>query len=187
MDQLRERTDKFAVAKAFEFGTIRFASSGDAKEIGLDIRLTTLNTNKVSLDQQGWQSLLDKIESMGYRIAQTEWHHASFDPNDPAGPQSVVTFVIDLARDQPASRISIRGKLDVVWSQPAGDRGDQLRTDKFTVAKAFEFDTIHFASSGDAKKIGLDIRLTALNTNKASLDPQGWQSLLDKIESLGWW
>ncbi len=107
-DQLRERTDKFTVAKAFQFDTIRFASSGDAKEIGLDIRLTALNANKVSLDQQGWQSLLDKIESVGYRIAQSEWHHASFDPNDPAGPHSLVTFVIDLARDQPASRVSIR-------------------------------------------------------------------------------
>jgi hypothetical protein len=123
-DELRARSDKFAVLKEFAFSTLKFNQPGPARELELGVRVHALAGDAVSLTATEWAHWLDQTRQGGYRVVQTEWHHSAFKPaHEGMPPTSVVSFVIDVARDEPVRRVSIRGELLVRWSQSPGADG----------------------------------------------------------------
>lgn len=126
-DDLRLRADKFAVLKAFGFSRVQFQEPSSPRRLDSGVRFFPLEGKPVSLERAEWDAWLDEIEAQGYRIVQTEWHHAGFSPKSDAGPAtSLVNFVIDVRREEPARRASIRGELHVRWADTTGDGATPL-------------------------------------------------------------
>jgi hypothetical protein len=70
-----------------------------------------------ALAPRDWAALLDELANQGYRLVQTDWHHARFSPPDGASPArsriSLNLHLEDPARDR---RLAVEGELDVEWS-----------------------------------------------------------------------
>jgi len=115
-DALRGLDDEFETLKQVEFETLVFAEPELTANLDLAIeRFDCLGAER-RLTHQEWQTLLEQLRVDGYRIVQTEWHHSRFEPQQAERPaSSVVSFAIDLDRESPVSRVSVRGNLAIQW------------------------------------------------------------------------
>ncbi|MCA9264071.1 MAG: CRTAC1 family protein [Planctomycetales bacterium] len=120
-DRLRADQNYAEVARQFEFQRLELKTPGSAEPIGLSITRKSLDGEMPAIGFADWLNLLGQFQSQGYQLAQSEWHHSQFTPADQdAGrpASSVVSFVVDVTRDDPRERLSVRGKLDVTWRMP---------------------------------------------------------------------
>jgi hypothetical protein len=116
-DALRTLESEFTSLKGVRFQQMRFARPQLATTHPLQIQGYRFSGESTTLDWSQWLELLGQIEQQGYRLAQSEWHHSRFQPASEGAPaESTVSFVMDLRRDDPARRVSLRGNLNVTWS-----------------------------------------------------------------------
>jgi hypothetical protein len=120
-DALRGLDDAYATLRAVKFEQLTYGAPRLATQHGLDIDEYQLADTPQTLDQDEWTALLTQLETEGYRIAQTEWHHSRFVPAAAdRSAESTVSFAIDLERAEPVRRASLRGYLDIRWAKVAG-------------------------------------------------------------------
>ena len=119
-DNLRLRPDPFEVLKEFPVQHVHVAQPGAAVEHDLGIRSFSLSEPAQSYNARQWHQWLDRCEQEGFWIEQTEWHHASFERLDAQNSRSMFNIVLDLTRESPVQRITIRGAIEVEWSDPPG-------------------------------------------------------------------
>jgi hypothetical protein len=161
-DDLRAQSNKLDVLKSFAFTTLQFQSPRLTQGLELDIQAYALDGGTVSLSPAEWTKWLEDVQSSGYRLVQTEWHHSAFKPaSDGNPPHSVVSFVIDVARDEPARRASFRGELHVRWSDASSADGlplaDTIEARNVTIlvrdrAPAFE-EVLSTSTDGTHKRL----------------------------------
>ena len=116
-DLLLQGDDKYGALANFPFSTLRFGRPAGQESLDLGIRRTTYTGNARNLSPEAWGALLNRFQSEGYAIEQTEWHHSSFEPpQDDRAAQSEVSAVIHAVRENPPHRVIVQAKLAVTWS-----------------------------------------------------------------------
>jgi hypothetical protein len=119
-DTLRTLESEFDTLRNFAFRELRFSAPRQSADHSLQIRQYSFDQTSQSLDHAQWTELLGDLERRGYRLVQSEWHHSQFEPATETTPaKSVVSFVLDIKRDAPAQRMTLRGNLRVTWARSA--------------------------------------------------------------------
>ncbi|MCA9172766.1 MAG: hypothetical protein KDB23_34135, partial [Planctomycetales bacterium] len=90
----RDAGDPFAVFADQPLNSITIGVPAAAQDIVWDARAATLDQSPQSLDVAAWKQLLNGFRNDGFRIVQTEWHHAKFDPPGDGPARSIVTMAI---------------------------------------------------------------------------------------------
>jgi hypothetical protein len=98
--------------EALDHGIERFALAGPRR----------------SLDSSGWSAFVRELATGGYRLVQSEWHHARFEPPQTGAPArslvSIALHVIAAAGEGAGERrITVEGDLAVEWSSERDEHG----------------------------------------------------------------
>lgn len=107
--------DQFAVLAGVQFDTVKLPVMGPAKEIRWDAieRVSSDTTRIVTRDD--WPAQVTWFQNQGYRIVQTEWHHAKFDISDDSVAKSTISMAIYAEHPRTESRHVVSGDLSIVW------------------------------------------------------------------------
>ncbi|MDQ8180976.1 CRTAC1 family protein [Pelagicoccus sp. SDUM812005] len=121
-DEMRRYPDDQSPAlRNFPFETLRLPRFQKARSYpeGVDSYLPAPDSEQ-SHDQSAFHALLDRYQSQGFRIEQSEWHHAAFQaPKADSHGHSTFTFALHV--QGPAStRYIVKGKLAVDWQERRG-------------------------------------------------------------------
>ena len=116
-DQLRSANAAASIFKQIQCDRWIFPALAKSEDdIGLEIEKWTFETGHSStLDASQFGSFLDRHEREGYRLAECEFHHTSFQPptaNKPAS--SHVSFLLHLQTG--TQRLAITGNAQVTWA-----------------------------------------------------------------------
>jgi hypothetical protein len=83
-----------------------------------------LGEPKRSLTGPQWSAFVRELAEGGYRLVQSEWHHARFEPPQTGTPaRSLVSIGLHLIAGPRERRIVIEGDLAVEWSSERDERG----------------------------------------------------------------
>lgn len=107
--------DKFDVLASLNFASISLAEVDSESELDHGIRVIKLGKNPQRLTSDDWKQKLANWKAVGYRIVQSEWHHARFDPPSDMPAKSVVSMALYLERAEPAQRVVVQGNLQIQW------------------------------------------------------------------------
>ncbi len=115
-DDLRTRDDRYAVLAAFPFRQIILGEPVRRTAREWHIESIQFGGRNRVLTHDAWTTFLHRYARAGYRIVQSEWHHARFDllPEQPA--RSSFNFEIHIAHPQHRERLILQGTLYVIWS-----------------------------------------------------------------------
>lgn len=122
-DQQRASDNWLDAAKAFEFDDIEIADPGFWEQKIEGIATANLDANSRTISRQDFLTLLDQLNQQGFRVVQTEWHHANFYADEQNRWHSLVNIVIDLENENSATRVHITGPIHVTWSDRNADDG----------------------------------------------------------------
>lgn len=123
-DDLRAADDKIAVFEAAAPPTVMLGSLGAPQDLGLGVRHINVASPASSRTADEFRSLLAGFRKGGYVVEQTEWRHIAFTPAAPPSPaKSTVAVVIDAHGPGERRRVSIRGNLQIVWSNERDEAG----------------------------------------------------------------
>ena len=118
-DRLRS-TEPFKVFRQFPLVRLNLPLPGawQPQSLGVDgIRLAKLNRDNIPLDHSRYLALINQLESDGWQVAQTEWHHSRFTPGKEGNaPSSIISFEIHATNKAHERRAAIKGQLDVTWT-----------------------------------------------------------------------
>ncbi len=115
-DNLIHRKDRFRVLREFEFDSIALPTTFSRKEIDHGINIQTGSGEGKRISRKQFQSLLEKIESAGYKIIETEWHHQAFEPSTGNVPaKSTVSVLMHVTHEPTDRRLVVRGNLELKW------------------------------------------------------------------------
>ncbi|MEX2186112.1 MAG: CRTAC1 family protein [Pirellulales bacterium] len=124
-DALRPAADQFAVLGKFPFAELRLARPGKATDLDWGIRRTTCDAEPFSLAPGDFRRLLGQFAADGWRLVQSEWHHATFDPpTAERAARSTVNFVLHVANEKQQRWAIVKGKLGVEWQRERNSNGD---------------------------------------------------------------
>ncbi|MCB1094661.1 MAG: CRTAC1 family protein [Verrucomicrobiae bacterium] len=104
-----------------------------------DIHAAKLVEPRKTLDHGAFVKMLQDLESAGWHIAQTEWHHTNFVPaTETSGARSLVSFEVNALFRNNSQRVIVRGKLNIAWklqpvstSKPEMEEIDALGVELF--------------------------------------------------------
>lgn len=118
-DRLRNADNPWETLASFEFDSITFPRRTETRDEGFGLKSTRYEprTNRVARAEA--QSWIRGLQGKGFRLEQSEWHHARFErqTNGPARSQFNVTLHVAGPEQR---RIVFKGKIDVTW-QPSTD------------------------------------------------------------------
>ncbi|MDB2347682.1 CRTAC1 family protein [bacterium] len=101
-------------------------------DIGLGITRTRYSEAAfATVDRTGFASILDKHQSEGLKLVESEFHHTSFQPETLS---STISFLLHL--ETPAKRLAVTGEALVIWNgEPDKDlvRAKQIRVQSLKV------------------------------------------------------
>lgn len=122
-DDMRGRDDQSEALQNFRFDQLllpQFAWDKDLPE-GISLFKPIKGSDR-PLTQIDFSKLLQRYRSQGFKIEQSEWHHARFDWTGESPAKSHVTFALHVkeSKRRPQSYI-LRGKLQVIWQAQASD------------------------------------------------------------------
>lgn len=86
-----------------------------AKTLDHGIEEVRFETGK-PLDPKGWKAWLAALEKEGYRLRQSEWHHAKFEKDAQGAARSEVTVVLHATHASKPGRWAVDGAITVWWS-----------------------------------------------------------------------
>ena len=118
--------DKLAVLAAVPLETITVGKPAPEEKLDWDIQAWRFDKPKKQLDHQGWVALIDWARKQGFRLVQSEWHHATFRPAGDDPPSSTVTLKLHLLQAIEKLRVIIRGKIEVAWSAEKDTNGNPI-------------------------------------------------------------
>jgi hypothetical protein len=131
-DALRDEPDPFAVLGRFPFESLHVGAAGKVEELELGIQRTRYGAPQRTFSHNEVGEILRSLHSSGYKIVESEWHHANFEVDVGGAPRSTVSFLLHVARTSPAAppnrsspeqRFIVRGDLLVSWSAEQDKRG----------------------------------------------------------------
>lgn len=141
-DSLRAAEDAYPVLRELEFQSLSYRAPRLRDSLELGMRILELDGEERRLSSAGWLELLSSLQRDGYQLLQSEWHHSRFEPaRGDRGAKSNVSFVLDIVRDEPIQRLSLRGDLEITWrkesASPVARRADELpRIDSVSLRSA---------------------------------------------------
>ncbi len=110
--------DKFDVLAAVPTDSIRIGRPGEPVALGLEIDKRQTTGPGQTLTHPAWVARLNQWRDNGYRLKQSEWHHAAFTPAKDGRPaKSSVTFVLHAVHEPSTMRIAIEGVLKIEWAE----------------------------------------------------------------------
>jgi ASPIC and UnbV/FG-GAP-like repeat len=91
------------------------------------IEISEMGAPHAVLTPEAWAALLARLAADGYRLVQSEWQHARFDPaKDGSAARSQVAVVLHIANEKLERRIILEGELAVDWSTRRDVRGNPI-------------------------------------------------------------
>lgn len=133
-DALLKAKNKFAVLAAFAFNSLQLAAHQKSDPLQLNIARYSFAGAGQTWSNAQFQAFINGAVDDGYRLEQTEWHHAAFHvPQFNLGARSEVNFELHIARADPAHRLIIKGVLNINWSV-GGTSGIDVSADTISVA-----------------------------------------------------
>ncbi len=126
-DKLRESKDQFQVLANFPFESLVVGEAQSPRKHDLGIEVTTFGDAVKRYTPADVQRFVADLSRQGYRLVESEWHHATFEQADKdAVARSTVSMTLHVERKQPPDRIAIKGKLHVEWSGKADAQGNPI-------------------------------------------------------------
>ncbi|MCA9199846.1 MAG: CRTAC1 family protein [Planctomycetales bacterium] len=111
----RTNGDAYSVFRHLPFDSIRIGSFQIAETLDNQIEQFS-QSNPTSLDPAGWGKLVDWVKSEDYSIVQTEWHHATFQPqSESQNATSTVNMAIYVKHEARSERWVLQGQIDIRW------------------------------------------------------------------------
>ena len=119
-DGLRAADDPWKVLARFKFDQLEWPNPDTLIEEGFGLTRRLLDGDTSKFTHETFAGFLGKIASAGFRLEQSEWHHARFVPQG-EGPSDSV-FNVSLHVIGPAQkRLELKGELHVKW-KPSAER-----------------------------------------------------------------
>ena len=112
---------KSAVLKAVPLGQISVGSISQKRNFAHGIQSWTTSTFVKSLDREKWIDWLAGFHQAGFRLRQSEWHHAAFEVDDQGRGRSTVAVVLHVANPEQKLRAIVEGDLEIQWSSLVRD------------------------------------------------------------------
>ncbi len=126
-DALRANGHRFNVLETVRLNRIAIPESKTEQSLDYDILETTYGVDIADgegiasgaaekwLDQTEFAQWLAELQSAGYRLHESEWHHSEFQPaGTDSAAVSLISFLLHVTG--PDERIVFRGKLQVRWT-----------------------------------------------------------------------
>ena len=123
-DDLRSNEDEYSILEQFRFRELLLGKPGLKKSHEHGIVEFRLDQSPEKIGTESWRLLLKELKENGYRIEQTEWRHAQFDPGPPA--TSIVYLEAHVHNDTGNERFILRGNLRVEWEEGPDPRGARV-------------------------------------------------------------
>ncbi len=118
LEKARDGGDQWLVFKAIGPAEITLGEVKSTTNYDHGISSLQLAAPGQTLDAAGWGKQVEAWSSAGYRVVQSDWHHAEFDAETNDAPaRSAVTFTIHALNDRAGDRIAVQGRLRIVWSR----------------------------------------------------------------------
>ncbi len=125
-DDLRLSGHKPGVFAGFAFEKIAVGQPGDAVALIEGVTKSSLDQGVQDLDHVQWQALVSDIFDAGYRVAQSEWHHATFSTDAQGRRISTFNITIDLTHGDSDRRVTVTGPIHIVWTDKLNGDGKRL-------------------------------------------------------------
>ena len=123
----RDPAAKLAVLASLEFETLTAGAPRAVEELEHGIRSFVLDASSRVFARAGWDAFLNGLGAEGYRLIQSEWHHARFFPANAASPaRSSIAVVLHVIDDGADRRIIVEGEVAVEWYPDVCSRASQL-------------------------------------------------------------
>jgi hypothetical protein len=115
--------DPFAVLNAVRFESMLLPQLSPVQDLEHNITLMkpALEAREMTHDQ--WRQMLDRLHGDGYRVVQSEWHHAEFDAESAGAARSTIAMALYAANQDDTERVVIRGNLKVQWQKERDAEG----------------------------------------------------------------
>ena len=113
-DRLRNSKQPWEDLASFGFDYVAWPIGLDTVDEGFELTAMgfRLNTNRVQrAEAQGW---VRRYAEKGYRLEQSEWHHARFEKGTNGSPLSEFSVTLNIAAPGDR-RIVLKGKIEVTW------------------------------------------------------------------------
>ena len=133
-DQLRATSHDHEILAAFPFESIvlNSASSLQDCEHGIQVFSPRLESQQ-ELTPSEWREWLENYHLRGFRLVESEWHHARFDSCDDESLRSVVEIKLHVVNDSTRERLVVRGPLVIDWA--AGHEDETPRPEQIDAAQ----------------------------------------------------
>jgi len=119
--------EKSEILASIDFDTLTIGTLHQIETLDHDIAVFEPRPPHTTLTRDDWAKLVEQLSNAGYRLVQSEWHHARFSPPNHDSPaQSQIEISLHLIEGVDARRIVIEGELAVVWSDRRDDRGNPI-------------------------------------------------------------
>jgi ASPIC and UnbV/FG-GAP-like repeat len=125
-DDLRLSGHKPGVFAAFQFEGLTIGQPGESATLIEGVTRSALDRDAKTLDPAQWRALVDTLFDAGYRVAQSEWHHATFSTDDQGRCISTFNITIDLTHADSQRRLTVTGPIHIVWADGLNADGKHL-------------------------------------------------------------
>ena len=125
-DDLRLSGHKPGTFADFEFESLTFGLPGVTEPVIEGVTRAGMHQAPKTIDHAQWRTLTDSLFDLGYRVKQSEWHHASFDMDDQGNAHSQVSMTIDLTHPGQGERLTLKGIIKVDWSGRRNSTGQHM-------------------------------------------------------------
>ena len=122
-DSLRQAENPFGVLAGFELGEIEIGEPSEPRESLDGIFTADLDRSPRTLTRAQWITFLDQLQTRGFTLVQSEWHHASFDQAGIDHRVSTFNIVLHATNADDTERYEITGPIRVSWSDQQGSTG----------------------------------------------------------------
>jgi hypothetical protein len=123
----RDPSAKLAVLSSLEFEELTVGAPRPVEELDHDIRRFAFDASSRVFTRDAWADFLAELAREGYRLVQSEWHHARFVPASATSPaRSSIAVVLHVVDDGTDRRLIVEGELAVEWSAQRDVRGNPI-------------------------------------------------------------
>lgn len=123
-DDLRASENKFPILSAFPFQTLNWGELTKSDVLDHSIRVSEFSDSATrSMDHSQWQAWLGAMQTAGFQLEMSEWHHKTFHKNENGTAKSTVSFTLYAKQPQKQKRYLVNGILHVEWMPNRNELG----------------------------------------------------------------
>lgn len=118
LERARNKGDQSTVFESLVLDRITLGGAKATTNYDHGISATQFGGPGRTLDRAGWKKQVAAWRDAGYRVIQSDWHHAAFDAQTKDAPaKSAITFVVHLVNDRLTQRVVVQGRLNATWAR----------------------------------------------------------------------